>query len=133
MPANSSPLIPAPVSEILILVFGTASVPRDLVPSMKTRIFDCSSAFRACALIALAAASSAAAIPAAAPAIVIYYSFDSPPAPETLASMKTEVGRIFDPARLSIGWRQLDRQGGEVAAELVVVRFRGSCTADALQ
>jgi hypothetical protein len=44
--------------------------------------------------------------------------------------MQSQVSKIFDPARLSMAWRQLDGHGGEVDSELVVVRFRGACTAD---
>ncbi len=99
---------------------------------MKSRIFPSSRPFRAGALIALAALALSS-VCSAAPAIVIYYSFDSPPASAALASMKTEAAKIFDPASLSIEWRQLNGQSGEAESEVVVVRFRGSCTADGWQ
>jgi hypothetical protein len=95
---------------------------------MKMRIFTC------LPLVALAAACCAAAsTPAPAPSIVIYYSFDSPPPSAVFMSMQAEVAKIFDAARLSVDWRQLDGRGGEVDSELVVVRFHGSCAADGWQ
>lgn len=99
---------------------------------MNLRLFNCSSLFRACAL---AAGLFVWACPAApgVPAIVIYYSFDSPPASAAFTSMQAEVAKIFDPARLSVEWRGLDGRSGEAASELVVVRFRGSCTANGAQ
>jgi hypothetical protein len=44
--------------------------------------------------------------------------------------VQSQVSKIFDPARLSMAWRQLDGHGGEVDSELVVVRFRVACAAD---
>jgi hypothetical protein len=104
--------------------------------STKLRIFNSSSVFRVCAFMALAATVCAPVCVSAAPpaaAIVIYYSFDSPPASAVLTSMQTEVAKIFDPTRLSLDWRPVDGRGGEVDSELVVVRFRGSCTANGWQ
>lgn len=101
---------------------------------MKIRIFTFPFVLRLCAFVApVAAACVPACAGATVPAIVIYYSFDSPPASAALTSMQTEVSKIFDPARLSMDWRQLDGRGGEVDSELVVVRFRGPCTADGWQ
>ena len=101
---------------------------------MKIRIFAFPSVLRLYALFALVAAACVSACAGATmPAIVIYYSFDSPPAAAALSSMEAEVSKIFDPARLSLDWRQLDGHGGEVDSELVVVRFRGACTADGWQ
>src|ERR1700760_2165753 len=98
---------------------------------MKSRIFTLPSILRVCASAVLTmAACASVCLAAPAPAIVIYYSFDSPPASATLASMQAEVTKIFDPARLSVDWRQLDGHGGEVDSELVVARFRGACTTD---
>ena len=98
---------------------------------MKMRVFAIPSVVRLCVFMALAVAACGSAYAGAtAPAIVIYYSFDSPPAAAALSSMQAEVSRIFVPARLSIDWRQLNGQGGEVDSELVIVNFRGACTAD---
>jgi hypothetical protein len=101
---------------------------------MKMRIFTFRSVLRLCAFLALVAAACISACAGATmPAIVIYYSFDSPPASTAMTSMQTEVSKIFDPARVSMAWRQLDGHAGETDSELVVVRFRGACTADGWQ
>jgi hypothetical protein len=94
---------------------------------MKMRIFGFFALFYA---VACPAAPNAAATNPAASTISIYYSLDTPPAPAAWKSMQSEVSRIFDPASVYINWRLLDARGGETDSELVVVRFRGPCTAD---
>lgn len=77
---------------------------------------------------ALSCAAPAAAANLASPSVAIYYSFDLPPSLAAVGAMKAETAKIFDPALISIDWRALGPHGGESAGELIVVRFRGSCS-----
>lgn len=65
-----------------------------------------------------------------APSIAVFYQFDQPPAPEVIANMQTEVGRILAPTGVRVAWRPLAAAGpGENYPEVLVMRFHGACDA----
>lgn len=64
----------------------------------------------------------------AAPPVAVFLDFEQQPSSETVARMKREVTEILKPTGLELDWRMLDeRRPDESFADLVVVRFRGTC------
>ncbi len=75
------------------------------------------------ALLLLAAIASGA-----APQVAVFLEFEQQPSSETVNRMKREVTEILKPTGLQLDWRMLDeRRPDESFADLVVVRFRGTC------
>ena len=62
------------------------------------------------------------------PAVTIYTQFDSAASASSIQPMKEELDAILGPLGLEITWRDLHASSGsEVAVELVVVSFKGTC------
>jgi hypothetical protein len=60
--------------------------------------------------------------------IGVFYSFENRPAQLAIETMEREVGSIMRPAGLTFSWRELsDSQNHPTFADLVVVRFKGTC------
>jgi hypothetical protein len=68
---------------------------------------------------------------AAEPRLAILMKFDRTPPAGVLESMQREVAAIFAPAGIQVAWRSLEHNDGrEVFRHVVVVRFRGACSAN---
>jgi hypothetical protein len=79
----------------------------------------------------LAAAGGLFAQEAAEPRLAILMKFDRTPPAGVLESMQREVAAIFAPAGIQVAWRSLEHNDGrEVFRHVVVVRFRGACSAN---
>jgi hypothetical protein len=83
-----------------------------------------------CAMSGLCACLNAADV-ADAP-LAVYYSFETAPPPALFTEMQSELTRILAPAHLQVTWRSLDNRGaeGEDFREVIVLRFRGTCSMD---
>jgi hypothetical protein len=63
--------------------------------------------------------------------LTIYTQFVHPPSPRSIEYMRTELDAIMLPFNLRLEWRPLElANGAGVAAEIVVVSFKGECQAD---
>src|SRR5581483_10644677 len=64
-------------------------------------------------------------------AVTVYTQFEDPPSELSIHDMKSELTEIMAPLGVQFAWRPLDKaDGGEIMAEIVVVRFRGDCRVD---
>lgn len=78
--------------------------------------------------LALTIAFTCIAQAASAPSIAIFVDFENQPSVASVAQMKMEVAAILQPSGLSLNWRSLnERSAGESFADLVVLKFKGSC------
>ncbi len=94
--------------------------------SMATRILF-SLFLGACACLS---AETPASLPGEPTLIAVFYSFDQPPAPDVVATMQTEIGRILAPTGVRVAWRPLsDSSPAENYPEIMVMRFHGACDA----
>ena len=67
-------------------------------------------------------------------ALTIYTRFTHPPSALSIGYMKTELDAIMLPFNMRFDWRSLEHASGhEVAAEIVVVSFKGVCRADTMR
>ena len=65
---------------------------------------------------------------ATAPPIAVFLDFETQPSEISVSFMKEEVSAILKPSGLALNWQSLAaRAGGQSFADLVVVKFRGSC------
>lgn len=79
----------------------------------------------------LAAAGGLFAQEATEQRLAILMKFDRTPPAGVLESMQREVAAIFAPAGIQVAWRSLEKSDGrEVFRHVVVVRFRGACSAN---
>jgi hypothetical protein len=63
--------------------------------------------------------------------LAIYYSFDVAPSAALVTSMQAEVDRILADAGVRVAWRSVELpRNGEDFQEVVLLRFRGSCSWD---
>ena len=68
-----------------------------------------------------------------APALTIYTQFANPPTELSVQYMKTELSAIVAPLDMHLDWCSLDKTDGhQVKAELLVVRFKGTCQVNVL-
>lgn len=64
----------------------------------------------------------------AAPPVTVFLDFEKQPSAATLADMEREVATILAPSGVRLAWRLLDEpRVNESFADLVVVRFKGTC------
>ena len=64
------------------------------------------------------------------PVVTIYTQFQKAPAGAVIANLQTELASIFSPTGVQFEWRSLDDpRASEPVAELVVVKFKGDCSA----
>jgi hypothetical protein len=103
---------------------GTQLVLPDLCASMKTQIL------ALCAMSGLCACINAADVTDAP--LAVYYSFETAPPAPIFTEMRSEMTRILAPAHLQVAWRSLNNRSpeGEDFREVVVLRFRGTCSLD---
>lgn len=59
--------------------------------------------------------------------IGVYFSFENPPSPQITSTMENEVASIMNPLGLTFVWRKLDSVSPSAFADLIVIRFKGSC------
>jgi hypothetical protein len=66
--------------------------------------------------------------------ITIYTDFENVTSNPTVQSLKAELSDIMDPIGLHFEWRSLAREGDRsaISSELVVVKFKGVCSAEDL-
>jgi len=63
--------------------------------------------------------------------VAVYTSYEQTPSDAAVEEMQAELEAIMLPIGLELEWRSLEKaRGNEVAAELVVVAFKGSCRMD---
>jgi hypothetical protein len=64
------------------------------------------------------------------PAVTIYTHFQEQPAPTVIRHLQAELASILRPVGVQFEWRSLDDpRASEPVAELVVVKFKGRCSA----
>jgi hypothetical protein len=104
---------------------------RPSVPALTAALLS----FSGIAIVGVARAESPAlSLPRAAPAISpdvgVFLDFQDLPAQSTIEAMEREVQSIMRPAGLTFAWRNLGipEQSHGIFADLVVVRFDGSCS-----
>ena len=64
--------------------------------------------------------------------ITIFTQFDTLSSNIVIESLKAELSDIMDPVGLHFDWRSIDVDRNAITAELVVVKFRGTCSAEDL-
>jgi hypothetical protein len=65
------------------------------------------------------------------PVVTIYTQFQEQPAPTVVKHLQSELTSILRPAGVQFEWRSLDDpRASEPVAELVVVKFKGRCSAE---